>query len=265
MRLPVGESLARIDGVDKVTGKALYAYDVTLPGMLHARVLRSPFPHARIRRIDSGRAGSLPGVRAVITQDCLPVVSPYIGGLIKDLPIVALEKVRYAGDIVAAVAANDEGIAEEALGRIDVDYEELPAVFSVEEAVEKKAHLVHEVIRRTREPEYGKGAVYVRHADGNLCHHFRLERGEIQKGFEESHFIFEETFDFPAAHHCPMEPHASVASFEGDSLTIWASSQGPFRAVRTRPTSSVYPSTVFGSSSPMSEVDTVVSRLSLLA
>ena len=229
MKPAIGQNLPRIDGRAKVTGKARYASDISLPGTLYAKVLRSPLPHASIRHIDSRKASSLGGVRAVLTGGNLPVTSPYIGALLKDQPIIAVEKVRYSGDIVAAVAATDEAIAQEALHLIEVDYEELPAVVTIEEAIQPEAPLVHEVIRRTRTPEYGRGSTYILHENSNICHHFHFEKGDIERGFQESDFVFEDTFDFPSAHHASMEPHTSMANFEGDQLTIWSSTQSPFR------------------------------------
>src|SRR5690349_12153610 len=118
MAIAVGQSIRRIDANEKVTGRALYASDLRLPGMAHAKILRSALPHARVRRIDTAKAASLPGVLAVLSKDNLQVAAPYYGTYIKDQPIVALDKVRYVGDIVAAVAAIDQTTAEHALGAI---------------------------------------------------------------------------------------------------------------------------------------------------
>ena len=107
MAIAVGENIPRIDGTEKVTGRALYASDIRLPGMAHAKILRSVVPHARLRRIDPSKAASIPGVLAVLTRDNLQIDAPYYGTYIKDQPVVALDKVRYVGDIVAAVAATD--------------------------------------------------------------------------------------------------------------------------------------------------------------
>lgn len=229
MSSAIGQSVHRVDGKEKVTGKAIYTVDLKLSGMLHGKVLRSPFPHARIRHIDSRKAESMTGVLAVLTRENLQVASPFHGFFLKDQPIVALGKVRYAGDIVAAVAATEEGIAEEALKRIEVDYEELPAVYAVEEALQEGAPLVHdERVQRVREPHYGRGASYHVHENSNICHHFRYERGNIEEGFRAADLVLEDTFFFPSAQHYPMEPHGSVANFERDNLTIWSSSQTPF-------------------------------------
>lgn len=228
MRSTIGQNLHRIDGREKVTGKAVYTGDIKLPGMAYGKVLRSPLPHARIRHIDFRRAGSLPGVLAVLTRENLQVAFPYHGAYVKDQPIVALEKARYVGDIVAAVAATEERIAEEALKRIEIDYEELPAVLTVEEALKEGAPLVHEELQGRKEPDYGSGATHFIHENSNICFHFRYERGNIEQGFVAGDSVFEDTFFSPNAQHYPMEPHISLADFDADSLTIWSSTQSPF-------------------------------------
>jgi CO/xanthine dehydrogenase Mo-binding subunit len=226
----IGQNVYRVDGQEKVTGGALYTGDLKLPGMAHGKVLRCPHPHARIRRIDPRKAENIPGVLGVLTRDNLKLATPYIGAMIKDQPVIALEKARYAGDVVAAVAAVDERAAEEAINAIEVDYEELPSVMSIEAALNPDAPLVHEKIERGRQPAYGRGASYIVHEHSNICHHFRYERGNIDAGFREADFVFEDTFLYPTAQHYPMEPTISVASFEGDSVTVWSPSQAPFAA-----------------------------------
>ena len=128
----VGRSVPRVDGVDKVTGRAKYTGDLTVPGMIEGKFLRSPYAHARIRSIDTAEAEAAPGVVAVLTSKDLTDIGPYIGrGKNKDQPLIALDRVIFAGQPVAAVAAVDRATAEEALSKIHVDYEELPAVISV--------------------------------------------------------------------------------------------------------------------------------------
>ena len=139
----VGQSQPRVDGAEKVTGKAVYTVDVELPGMVHGKILRSPLPHARIGKIDVQRAARLPGVVAVLTREDLSGLG-FFGATYKDQSVVAIDKVRYAGDPVAAVAAEDESTAAEALELIEVDYEELPSVTTIEEALAANAPLVHE-------------------------------------------------------------------------------------------------------------------------
>ena len=228
MAIAVGHSSHRTDGDNKVTGKALYTGDLQLPGLIYGKILRSPVAHARITSIDSAKAERMRGVLAVLTRENCDLSDPYYGSLIKDQPVIAFEKVRYAGDIVAAVAATDENLAEQALSEIRVCYDEIPAVTSVDEALAIGAPLVHENIRRGRLPEYGRGGSYIVHENSNICHHFRYERGDIEKGFKEADSTFEDTFYFPSAHHCPMESNISVASFARDGITIWTGTQGPF-------------------------------------
>lgn len=224
----VGQNPHRIDGYEKVTGKAIYAGDLKIPGMAYGKVLRSPFPHARIRSIDFHNAASTPGVLAILAQENLGAPNPYLGAYVKDQPVVAIGKVRYAGDIVAAVAASEDATAEAALKLIEVDYEELPSVLTVEEALKEGAPLIHENLRKGKDPHYGRGATYVHHEHSNIGHHFRYARGNVEAGFSDADYVFEDTFFFPSAQHYPMEPSVSVATFQGDRVTIWSSTQMPF-------------------------------------
>ena len=228
MAVTIGQSIARIDGAEKVTGRAIYASDIRLPGMVHGKILRSPLAHARIRRIDSSKAESVPGVVAVLTRDNLEIGSPYFGAYIKDQPVVALEKVRYAGDIVAAVAASEDKIAERALREIEVEYEELPAVYGVDEALLKDAPIIHDENPARKDPIYGHGASLIRHDGSNIFYHFHYERGEVAKGLSESDHIFSETYFIGAAQHYPLESHVCVADYQGSQVTVWGGSQTPF-------------------------------------
>ena len=224
----VGVSIRRVDGMEKVAGQALYAGDVSLPGIAHAKVLRSPVPHARIRRIDGSKAAALAGVFAILTRDNLDVVSNSFGAYVKDQQILATDKVRYVGDMIAAVAAVDESIAEEAVKLIDVEYEELPAVYTVKEALSKGAPLVHEKLEGRKDPNYGRGGAHLVHDQSNICFHFRHHRGDVDAGFRASDMIFEDNFAFPSAQHYPMEPHVCVAQFDGNTLNVWSATQSPF-------------------------------------
>ncbi len=164
----VGTNVQRIDGAEKVAGQAVYAGDLRLPGMAYAKILRSPLPHARIRRIDASKASVLPGVLAVLTRDNLNVASNAFGAYVRDQQIIATDKVRYAGDMVAAVAATDAAIAEEAVRLIEVDYDELPAVFSIDDALKDGAPLVHEKLEGRKDPGYGRGGAHIIHDDSNI-------------------------------------------------------------------------------------------------
>ena len=224
----VGISIRRIDGTEKVAGQALYTGDLRLPGMAIAKVLRSPVVHARIRGIDATKARAVPGVLAVLTRDNLNVASNAFGAYVRDQQILATERVRYVGDMVAAVAAIDDAVAAEAVKLIEVDYDELPAVYSVEEALADEAPLVHEKLENRKDPGYGRGGTHIVHERSNICFHFRHERGDVESGFREADQIFEDSFYFPSAQHYPMEPHICVAQFEGDVLTVWSATQSPF-------------------------------------
>src|SRR5574341_85437 len=141
----VGQSLLPLDGRDKVTGGPAYAVHVNWPGMVHGKILRSAVPHGRIARLDVSRAERLPGVLGVLTgSDLARWQNPYFGAVIRDQPIVAIDKVRFVGDPVAAVAAESPEIVAEALELVDVEYEELPAVFDAREAMREQAPAVHE-------------------------------------------------------------------------------------------------------------------------
>src|SRR5919108_922685 len=183
---------------------------------------------SNLRRIDGEKVKSLPGVLAVLTRENLNVAFPCYGAYVKDQPLVAMDKVRYAGDVVAAVAAREEKIAEDALKSIEVEYEELPAVFTVEQALEQRAPLVHERLDGAKVPRYGRGGSHVAHERSNICLHFRYSRGDVDEGFRNADFLFEDAFAFPNAQHYPMEPHVSVAQFDGETLTVWTATQSPF-------------------------------------
>lgn len=224
----VGKALPRIDGEEKVTGKALYTIDIDLPGMAHGKILRSPFPHARLVKIDARKAGKIPGVIAVLTRNDLTSLNPYFGAAYKDQSIVAVDKVRYAGDPVAAVVAQNEATAEEALGLIDAEYDELPAVTGLDEALAPHPTLVHEALSAGGEMYGYRYEAPEKFSETNLCYQFNYAKGDVAEGFKKSDYIFEHTFTFPRVHHYSMEPHVTVASFEGNRLTLWAATQEPF-------------------------------------
>ena len=223
-----GTPAPRLDGVEKVTGKAVYTGDIELPGMGFAKILRSPLPHARLVRIDARKAESLPGVFAVLTREDITSLNYLYGATYKDQSIVAVDKVRYAGDPVAAVLAADEATAEEALALIDVEYEDLPLVTNIEEAIAPGAPLVHEAqfakveMRGTSygAPEKFKGT--------NICYYFGYSHGDVAEGFRKSDYVYEDTFRFPKVQHYSLEPHVTVANFEDGRLTVWTACQDPF-------------------------------------
>ncbi len=218
-----------VDARERVTGRVSYTMDISVPGMLHAKLLRSSAAHARISRIDTTEALKVPGVVAVVTGADLrdhPEIRPYYGPIYRDQPILAIDQVRFVGEPVAAVAATDLDAAAEALELIEVEYEELPAVFTTEEALGDDAPLVHEEPPRTGQTF---ADVIVHPGEGtNVCNHFRLRKGDVEAGFAEADYIFEDEFTSPAVQHVPLETHACVAQFQGRQLTVWSSAQIPF-------------------------------------
>ena len=225
----VGQSVYRTDANPKVTGRALHVGNIEMPGMLHVAVLRSPYPHARIKRIDKAKAEALSGVTVVLTGAeiaKMPGVDAHFGPAFRDQPILAVEKVCYSGDPVVAVAAVDRRTAEDALQLVEVDYEQLPAVFDVLEAVKPSAPLVHEQHRPAK--AFADLAHVKAGQQSNICYHFKLRTGDVDKAFAEADRVFEDTFSSPPAQHVPMEPHVTLAYLdEHERLNVWTSSQSP--------------------------------------
>jgi CO/xanthine dehydrogenase Mo-binding subunit len=223
----VGHSVRRLDVVEKVTGRARYVTDMELPGMLHAKLLRSPHAHARIRRVSVETVRSQPGVRAVVTSRDFAWCDPYFGPALRDRPILAIDVARYEGEPVAAVVADTEEAAAEALTLIDVEYEELPAVTTLAEALAPGAPLVH-----TAPPLAGHFAdlsTLKSRPGTNVCHQFRFERGRGTAALAEADLVLDDTYTFPRVQHYSMEPHAAVATWdEQGGLTVWASTQNPY-------------------------------------
>jgi CO/xanthine dehydrogenase Mo-binding subunit len=223
-----GKEARRVDGIEKVTGKALYAGDLRLPGMAYAKIVRSPVAHARLVKVDASKARQLTGVIATLTRDDIKDFNYKYGATYKDQSIVAVDKVRYVGDPVAAVLAEEPALAEEALNLVDIEYDELPKVTNIEEAVAPGAIQVHEGDVARAEL---RGSVYgapERFNGTNICYYLGFSRGDVEKGFAESDFVFEDTFRFQKVQHYSLEPHINIAQYDGDKLTVWASCQDPF-------------------------------------
>jgi len=207
----VGKRIVNIRSGPKAVGQAVYTDDMKFPNMLYAAVLRSPFPHARILSIDTSRAEALPGVKGVVTGKNVPKIR--VGALPtqSDRTVMAIDKVRHVGEAVAAVAAIDDEIAEEALGLIRVEYEALPAVFDPEEAIKPGAPRVHDEV-----------------AD-NVSFKFIKSYGDVEKGFRESDYVRQDTFRTAPIPHAPMEPHGVISQWNTDgTLTVWIDIQMPF-------------------------------------
>lgn len=221
----IGKGINRLDAVEKVTGSAMYVHDLELQGMLYAKVLLSPYAHARIKKVDISRAKELPGVWAVLTGNDLPYK---VGLYLVDKSILAVDKARYQGEPVAAVAAETEEIATRAIELIEVEYEELPAVLDVREAIKKDSPLVHENLG---DYKYMKG-VFFPEPGTNIANHFKLRKGDVERGFSQSDYIVENEFYLPQVNHVAMETHTSIAQWKpGGKIKIWSSAQSPF-AVR---------------------------------
>lgn len=206
----VGKRVPRLEGIVKATGEAQFTEDIQLPHMLYGKVLRSPHPHARILNIDISKALTLPGVKAAITGKDVTGRSYGVYARTSDQHPLAKEKVRYIGEEVAAVAAIDEEIAEEALSLIKIAYEPLPAVFDAEEAMKPGAPLIHNV-------------------ENNIVGRIGKKVGDVEKGFREADYIREDVFKTERQSHAQMEPYAVLASSDSTGkLTVWVPNTSPF-------------------------------------
>ncbi|HEV8677117.1 MAG TPA: xanthine dehydrogenase family protein molybdopterin-binding subunit [Methylomirabilota bacterium] len=225
----VGRSVPRLDAREKVTGEARYVSDLVLPGLVHAKLWRSPVPHARLLGVETSRAASAPGVLAVCTAADLPVARLYYGPAFRDQPILAHEEVRFAGEPVVAAVADTEAHAEAAVGLLEVRYEEQPAATSAELALASGAPLVHP--QRERAGRF-RDLAGLRPVPGtNVCHHFEYARGDRARAFAEADLVVDEVYRYPALSHHALEPHCAVARLDEDGLTVWTGTQHPF-AVR---------------------------------
>ena len=224
--MAVGANAFRVDGIEKVTGQAKFTGDLSFPDLLEAKVLRSPLPHAIVESIEVSKAEALPGVYAVLTRSDLKEIDPFYGNCLRDRPILALDRVRFVGEPVAVVAAEDAACAEEALSLIDVGYRELPCLATVEDALAPEAPLLHDRVAGVGEFHdiVGLGDV----TRPNVCHHEHYEKGDIAQGFGVADQIIEETFQFPMIYQYAMEPHTAVARINNDSISLWTSSAHPF-------------------------------------
>jgi len=208
----VGKPAIRVDAYDKVMGKLAFGADLECPGALHGKVLRSPYPHALIKKIDIEKAKSIPGVRAVLTAKDVPGRNGF-GAIIPDQPVICGDKVRYVGDGVALVAADTEELAIQALEAIEVEYEPLPAVFSPVEAMSPDAPKIHE--------------------KGNLLTTAKIRKGNVEKGFAEADVILERTYSVPILEHAYLEPDVVIAIPHPDgTITVKGPMQAPFTVRR---------------------------------
>ncbi len=208
----IGKPLPRVDGLSKATGQTVYADDLVLPRMLYGKLLGSRRPHARIVSIDTSAAAALPGIEAIITGKDLPVKYGILPVSEDEYPL-EIDRVRFVGDPIVAVAAVDEATAEEAVRRINVEYEDLPTVFDIEEGLRPvdEADRIH---------DYG--------ARDNIHKEVNLEFGDLEAGFAAADRVFENTYFYSGSNHLALEQHAAVASWGADGrLTLWSSTQTP--------------------------------------
>ena len=222
----IGKPEKRIDALEKVTGSAQYIDDIRIPGMLYAKIKRSAFPHANILNIDTSDAEKLLGVKAVVTgkEFAANFKNSFFGSPMADQPFLAVEKVRYVGEPIAVVAATSEEIAEDALDLIKVEYQLLPAVLNVQDALKNNAPLIHE---NTNNYRYSSNIKLV--FNNNICSHIEIINGDIEQGFKEADFIFEDTFTDHSSHHVPIECRGAIAQFNPNgSITVWAPDQSPY-------------------------------------
>ena len=221
----IGAPVSQIQGPDKVTGRTRFAADVELPGMLWGKILRSPHPHARLHHIDASAAWRVPGVKAVVTGPDTP--GYFMGKVLRDMPVLCWDRVRYIGDRVAAVAAETLEAAEEALLRIDVDYEVLPAVFDPMEAMRPEAPLLHDDVASYAGAPLAVLAQDVHNGQTRLA----WAKGDVVEGFRQADVILEHSFSVPSRHQGYLEPFASVIAIDDDGrIQAWCSSKAPFRA-----------------------------------
>jgi CO/xanthine dehydrogenase Mo-binding subunit len=218
----VGQGVSRADGVDKVTGAAVYTHDLSLPGMLHAALLTSPHASARIVSLDVSAAAAMPGVRAVLVGEGLEY---RLGLYLQDKRILAQRIVRYQGEPVAAVAADSPALARDACRRIAVEYEPTPAVLDPRDALAENAPLVHPDLGRYT---HMKGVFHPRPGT-NIAHHQKVRTGDVEAAWAEADVTMEASFDNPPVQHVPLETHAVVArALPGRRMEIWTSSQAPY-------------------------------------
>jgi len=217
----IGKSMPQYDSFLKVTGTATYAFDVELPGMLHAKLVTSPHAHAKIVKIDTSKAEKVPGVVAVATGQEFPYrLGIYVG----DRDVLAIDKVRWVGHPVAAVIAETLEAAERGIDQVEVEYEPLPTVFDPVEALKPDAPIMHEKMS-----EYRVSPAFKPIPGTNIANQFKLVRGDAERGLKESEVIVEGEFDIPHVSHGFMELQSIVAHYEKDgTIEIWTSTQSPF-------------------------------------
>jgi CO/xanthine dehydrogenase Mo-binding subunit len=221
----IGRSERRKDAAEKISGRAQFSGDINVPRMLHGKVLRAGVPHARIASIDTSAAEGMPGVVAVLVGPDLADFDPYWGHAIKDRPVLAMDRVRFQGEPLAAVAAEDEATAEAAVHEIVVEYETLPVLGTIAEAIAADAPPIHDGELR---PGLFHGLGKLPEREGNVCYRYRLDAGSVELAEAEAELSVEGEYDYPAVYQYAMETHTVVADFGDGEITLWASCQHPF-------------------------------------
>jgi len=226
----IGKRNIRIGDAEKVTGKTKYVHDMYLPNMLVGKIFRSTVPHARIKRVNIDKAKALPGVRAVITAKDIPEI--YYGPWVRDQLVFANEITRYIGEPIAAVAAENDDIADIALQKIEIEYEELPSVFELEEAFNSDKTIIHPNFKQYWSLYPDKAEEFLKHGN-NINSHTSFYQGDVESGFKGADVVVEERYTTQIQHQCYMERRVAIAdySWESDKLTVWASAQSPFLTV----------------------------------
>jgi CO/xanthine dehydrogenase Mo-binding subunit len=211
--MAIGKSVPMLDARARVKGEVDYMVNLRLPNMLVGKIVRSQAPHAKLLKVDTTNALQVSGVVAILTGADLGA-NAFYGAAIKDQGVVAVDRVRYVGEPIAAIAAESEEAAEEAAMLLDIEYEELPAVFDAQEAIQSGAPTLHE--------KYSN----------NIFIHSKLRHGDLEAAFAEADEIFEDTFTSPLAQQSSLEPHVTAAQWDGDQLTVWAATQAPYMVRR---------------------------------
>jgi CO/xanthine dehydrogenase Mo-binding subunit len=212
--MTIGESVPMLDSVARVTGAVEYMVNLRLPNMLVGKIVRSQSPHAKLLNVDVTNALSVPGIVAILTgKDLKP--NAFYGAMLKDQGVVAVDRVRFVGEPVAAIAAESLDAAEETAPLLDIEYEELPAVFDAQDAIQPGAPTLHEKF------------------PNNIFKQAKLRHGDLEAAFAEADEIFEDTFTSPVAQQASLEPHVAAAQWDGERLTIWTATQAPFMVRKT--------------------------------
>ena len=211
--MAIGKSVPMLDSLARVTGEVDYMVNLRLPNMLVGKIVRSQSPHAKLLKVDATNALQVSGVVAILTGADLGA-NAFYGAAIKDQGVVAVDRVRYVGEPIAAIAAESEDAAEEAAMLLDIEYEELPAVFDSQEAIQSGAPTLHEKYLN------------------NIFIHSKLRHSDMEAAFAEADEIFEDTFTSPLAQQSSLEPHVTAAQWDGDQLTVWAGTQAPYMVRR---------------------------------